>query len=751
MNIDIRTVLIFLILTYLLQVIALFAQYRVNKTHCGLGWWTLGSLTCALGFVFYYMRDYPVIAPIAIVINNILFVGGALLFYVGVLRFFNRRERPEWLVVFCALASLIAVYFTYVDDNLAVRVANNSLALAIVAFLIARALFAYRTHPVTTSASFLAVVFLTCGILLVMRALSILFIPVGDLFSPTLAQALTFLVGLVTSTLWTFGFIILVNQRLNAQNLEARERFELIFDTSPDAVLICRLDDGLILDANRGFAALSGHSREELTGKCSTDLDMWENPAERRKFMNELREKGSCENFETIFHQGEGGKLVVILSARIISLYGVPHALTVIRDITERKRAEEEHRKLELRLQRAEKMEALGTLAGGVAHDLNNVLGIIVGYSEMLLHELEDASQGKSHATKILKGGQRAAAIVQDLLTLARRGVPNTKVLNLNGTVRDCQESPEFMKLSSSQANLRIDTCLEADLLNVSGSPVHLGKSLMNLMSNAVEAMPDGGVLTVRTANCYLDKPISGYDEVREGDYVVLTMSDTGEGIAPEDLKRIFEPFYTKKVMGRSGTGLGLAVVWGTVKDHRGYINVESEEGKGTTFTLYFPVTRERITPEQIAISASEFVGNGETILVVDDVKEQRELAMMMLTKLNYRVSSARSGEEAVEHLRREAVDLVVLDMIMDGMDGLDTYIKILEINPRQKAIIVSGYSETERVSRAQALGAGPYVQKPYILERLGQAVRSELGPVNMSAGRLASNNAKPRETGTGF
>jgi len=190
----------------------------------------------------------------------------------------------------------------------------------------------------------------------------------------------------------------------------------------------------------------------------------------------------------------------------------------------------------------------------------------------------------------------------------------------------------------------------------------------------------------------------------------------------------IFEPFYTKKVMGRSGTGLGLAVVWGTVKDHHGYINVESEEGKETTFTLYFPVTREELTPEEVAVSASEYMGNGESILVVDDVREQRDLASTMLAKLNYRVSSVSSGEEAVKYVQEHTVDLVVLDMIMDpGLDGLDTYLKILEIHPHQKAIIVSGFAETERVTKAQELGAGAYVKKPYVLEKLGLAVKKEL------------------------
>ncbi len=427
---------------------------------------------------------------------------------------------------------------------------------------------------------------------------------------------------------------------------------------------------------------------------------------------------------------------LVFKDGRIFERYSQPQCIdhTIVgrvwsfRDITERKRAEEERRRLEDRLQRAEKMEALGTLAGGVAHDLNNVLGVVVGYSELLLNNSGESSSARSKAGQILKGGLRAAAIVQDLLTLARRGVSGRKVLNLNNIVLECRNSPEFAGIYSYHPNVQIKTYLEANLLNISGSAVHLSKSLMNLVSNAAEAMPEGGVITIKTVNQYLDKPVSGYDEVREGDYVVLSVSDTGQGIPAGDMKRIFEPFYTKKVMGRSGTGLGLAVIWGTVKDHLGYINVESEEGQGTIFTLYFPVTREEISPEQVSIAAAQYIGNGESILIVDDVEEQRELAGAMLKKLNYNVVSVPSGEEAVEYLKQNAVDLIVLDMIMDpGMDGLDTYAKILEIHTHQRAIIVSGFSETERVSRVQALGAGTYVKKPYVLEKLGLAVREEL------------------------
>ncbi|PKN77085.1 MAG: hypothetical protein CVU52_02005 [Deltaproteobacteria bacterium HGW-Deltaproteobacteria-10] len=394
----------------------------------------------------------------------------------------------------------------------------------------------------------------------------------------------------------------------------------------------------------------------------------------------------------------------------------------------QRRRAEEEKLLMEERLQRAEKMEALGLLAGGIAHDLNNVLGIVVGYAELALGDIDEESPLKNDLLNIMTGGQKAAAIVQDMLTLARRGVSGRKVLNLNKMIGDFRKSAEWRKLLSYHPKMQIKIDLEPDLLNISGSLVHLEKTLFNLIANAGESMKQAGLLTITTTNRYLDKPISGYDNIREGDYVVLSVADTGEGISDSDIKRIFEPFYTKKMMGRSGTGLGLAVVWGTVKDHNGYINVESTPGKGTIFTIYFPVTRQDITAEPSSVPVADYVGKGESILIVDDVKEQRELATRMLRSLNYNVSSAASGEAAVEYLKDRKVDMLVLDMIMDpGMDGLDTYKKIIEIHPQQKAIIVSGFSESDRVQAAQSLGAGAYIKKPYVLEKLGMAVKDEL------------------------
>jgi len=424
----------------------------------------------------------------------------------------------------------------------------------------------------------------------------------------------------------------------------------------------------------------------------------------------------------------DGGEFPIELSLSSIQLENGWHAVGVVRDITGHKNTDAKRRKLEERLQRAERMEALGLLAGGVAHELNNVLGILMGYSELLLFNIGEDSSTRPYVTKIMEAGERAAAVIEDMLTLARRGIQSRAVINLNILIRNYLKTPEFERNIALHPDIRIETALETELLNIMGAPVPFGKTIMNLISNALEAMPKGGLLTITTRNQYMDRPIRGYDEIMEGDYSVFSVSDSGEGISAYDIKRIFEPFYTKKTMGRSGTGLGLSVVWGTVKDHNGYIDVQSEEGQGSIFTLYFPATRKEMHEEPVSGSVSEYTGHGETVLVVDDVEEQRNLAAAMLKKLNYCATVVSSGEEALTYLREHKADLIVLDMIMDpGMDGLDTYRSIREIHPQQKAIIVSGFSETERVNAAQQIGAGAYLKKPYILEKLGRAIRTEL------------------------
>ena len=391
-----------------------------------------------------------------------------------------------------------------------------------------------------------------------------------------------------------------------------------------------------------------------------------------------------------------------------------------VRDITDQKR-------LESQLAHAQKMEAVGTLAGGVAHDLNNILSGIVSYPELLLMDLPEDSPMRSSIEVIQKSGQKAATIVQDLLTLSRRGVSIDEVCNLNDIITNFLKTPEFDNIIKYHPKVRVELNLQTDLSNVIGSPVHLSKTIMNLVSNAAESMADGGLVSLTTENQYIDKKIDGYEKIPEGEYAVMAVSDRGSGISSDDMKRIFEPFYTKKTMGRSGTGLGMSVVWGTVKDLNGFVDVKSAPGKGSEFRLYLPITRQDLAQKEEIVPKENYIGK-EKILVIDDVEEQRIIASEMLKKIGYSVGTVSSGEEAIKHLESNRVDLLILDMVMEpGMDGLETYKEIIKKYPHQKAIIASGYSETTQVKEAQKLGAGEYIKKPYTLEKIGIAVKTEL------------------------
>ena len=512
---------------------------------------------------------------------------------------------------------------------------------------------------------------------------------------------------------------ISIHSTLNYEKLQYSEaKYRVLSENSNDGIAIIR--DDVHVYTNPKYREISGYRVDELEKMPLETLLFTDNTGNICPKMRSLRENGSGNrllDFELLRNGGEN--VEVEINASPIMHNGKDALIISVRDLGDR-------RKLERRLQQAEKMEAIGTLAGGVAHDLNNILVGIVSYPELLLLQLPDDSPLRKSVLTIQKSGEKAAATVQDLLTLARRGVSVREVVDMNAVITDYLNSPAHEKLLFHHPDIRIETRLEPDLLNMLGSPVHLFKTAMNLVSNAAEAMPDGGKISLSTKNRYVDTPVRGYDEIEEGDYVVLTIEDSGTGISREDLGKIFEPFYTNKVMGRSGTGLGMAVVWGTVKDHMGYIDVESIEGTGTTFSLYFPVTRESVETECTA--PEDYRGNGESILVVDDIEEQRELASGMLVELGYHVHTVSSGEEAVDYMKAGSVDLLVLDMIMDpGIDGLETYKRILEQHPGQKAVIASGIPETERVKEAQRLGAGAYLKKPYLIGKFGSTIRNEL------------------------
>ena len=504
---------------------------------------------------------------------------------------------------------------------------------------------------------------------------------------------------------------------------------------SSNSVILRADPQGCITFLNRFAGQLFGLSEEEVLGRNLVGTILPDVPLmteEIRNLFEDLRRNPTHRIAkETRSLRQNGKEIWIAWTFRALFDRGgdLKEVLCIGNDITEMTQTREEKEELKNRLHRARRMEAVGTLAGGVAHELNNILSGIVSYPELLLMDLSPESPLRRPVETIQKAGSKAAEIVQDMLLLSRRGVTTTEPLGLNHLVRMTLDSADHKELTSRHPGVRVALALEQDLTLTPASPEHLVRALRSLILNGFLAMPEGGTLRISTLNRTLDQDLEGYERVKAGSYAVLQVSDEGQSLGPEDLERIFEPFYTKKTLKRAGTGLGLPVVWGIVKDHGGFVDVSSGPDLGTTFTLYLPTVREDARPSASPRPEGDpQPGKGETVLVVDDIAEQRTIAAGILNRLGYRAVSMESGEAAVAYLAENTADLVVLDMVMDpGMDGLETYGRILDVRPGQRAIIASGYAETDRVREARRLGAGTYLKKPYTIEKLGRAVRREL------------------------
>ena len=424
-------------------------------------------------------------------------------------------------------------------------------------------------------------------------------------------------------------------------------------------------------------------------------------------------------------------------NGRTFDMIGVPYVnsdgtvsnLEVMQDTTEQKQNAHEKILLEQKLQRAEKMEAIGLLASSVAHDLNNILSGIVAYPELLLMQLAADSNMRKPLLAIQESGNRAAAVVADLLTVAR-GVASVKEPHdLNTLVQEYLHSPECTQLNSLHPQVLCRCQLDASPSRIQCSPIHIKKVVMNLVTNAAEAIIGNGSVVIATVHQKIDAETGLESNVKAGEYVVLTVRDTGSGISNEDIKHIFDPFYSRKVLGRSGTGLGLSIVWNTVQDHDGVITVTSSN-QGTCFTLYFPVSQEPGSELTDTGEEEDLTGHDEHILVVDDEPQLRDIASQILQVLGYRVHSVSSGELAIKFVQENPVDLIVMDMQMEpGMNGRQTYEEIIKLYPGQKAIIASGFSESDDVKAILALGACGFMKKPYSMVQLGQGVKAALRP----------------------
>lgn len=388
------------------------------------------------------------------------------------------------------------------------------------------------------------------------------------------------------------------------------------------------------------------------------------------------------------------------------------------------KKEVEDREKMASKLRQSQKMEAIGVMAGGVAHDLNNILAGIVSYPELIRINLPSDSPLRQPLETIEKAGKRAAAVVDDMLTLSRNVASVKETVNLNTLIVDFLGSPEWQKVEENYPDVSVIQELDLQLKPISCSQVHIRKCLMNLLFNGVEASTPHGQVIVSTG-VESSKNLSTDQGPEDTQYVYLTVQDSGPGIGSEHLDHIFEPFYTTKKMGNSGSGLGLSVVWSTVKEHGGEVRIKDTHS-GACFKLLLPALTGDTPEPQAAVPPSlESLKGSGSLLLVDDEPELREIGSTIASLLGYSVTLARSGEEAVNVAQKGDFDVVVLDMLLgEGMNGRETYEQILTFKPDQKAIIVSGYAASAEVEKTLELGAHSIVRKPYSIEEIGLAIR---------------------------
>jgi PAS domain S-box-containing protein len=726
MGLDIRTLIVVLGITHTIQFVVLLQQNLANRTTRGVGWWLLWSAAEVGAFTFMILRAIPSIQSAAIIAQNGLLIVGVMFFYVGIVRFHEKKENRRLLAALYAAFLAGIYYFLYVRDDIGMRAAIISATVAIMAFLTARVLLANKTRSTATSANLLAVVCIAHGCHFAFRlALQLVGSHVDSFFAPTLFNWTALADAIAVGLLWTFGTVLLINQRLNAEMKAAKEEIELTFSTIPDAVVISRLKDGVITNVNEGFEELSGFTRAECIGKTALAVDLWRHPADREAILTALRREGSCRNNEQVFRRKDGTEMLGLMSAAVLNLKDTPHIISVIRDITQHKQAEADKARLEAQLQQARKMESVGRLAGGVAHEFNNKLMGIMNYVELCRDELSAQHPVRSYLDEIAAEAQHSAGIARQLLAFARKQHIAPKVLDLN----DALAGMLGLLRQLLGEDIDLDWRPGTHLWPVRIDPAQIDQVLTNLCANARDAIAGVGKVAIETGNVTLDDTYCAeHADAAPGEYVRLTVSDTGCGMDTQMVANLFEPFFTTQELAK-GAGLGLATVYGIVRQNQGHVAVQSAVGKGTTFSIYLPRAASEANTGSTAVTTEGLPRGTETILLAEDEKSVRATSGLFLKQFGYTVLTAGTPEEALRLAGAHSgpIHLLITDVIMPGMNGPDLAKRLAEKCPNLKALFISGYTADVLRARGTLDERMPFLSKPFSRDDLARKVREVL------------------------
>jgi PAS domain S-box-containing protein len=518
----------------------------------------------------------------------------------------------------------------------------------------------------------------------------------------------------------TFNIMAEKLQRTMEDLRQSEEKFRIAFRSIPVSTTLSRLSDGTYLDVNEGFTRSMGYTAEEVLGKTALELGIWDSLADRERLLQELRTTGQVVDFQVRLRRKDGGITIGLMSARILSIGGEKVLLSLLRDITTELELEEKFRQ-------AQKMEAVGRLAGGVAHDFNNLLIPMLSYSEMLKETLQPEDNRNEMLNEIIHAGERAAGLTRQILAFSRKQVLDMKALDLSALVQDIKKMMERLL----PENVEIQTKLEPGIW-VLADPIQVEQILMNLAVNASDAMPNGGTLSITTTAELLDSTTGGRfaDDPVPGRYAVMAVRDTGHGMDAETVGHIFEPFFTTKDQGK-GTGLGLATVFGIVKQHQGHIWVYSEPGYGTTFKIYLPILASAGITTPAAAPEPKSLEGTETIMVVEDDEHVRSLVCQALKSHSYNVIVPRNANDAVGLIDAATSEnhpqLLLTDVIMPGMNGVELQQKISARVPTIRVLFMSGYTD-DVIARHKLIEKGAnFLQKPFAVRDLLRKVRTIL------------------------
>ncbi len=522
--------------------------------------------------------------------------------------------------------------------------------------------------------------------------------------------------------------LTVAQQELVSANEKLRyseEKFSKAFHLGPIINTLSTVSDGSYVEVSDYFLAMTGYTREEVIGKTSFELNIWARPEDRTDVVRTLTETGVVRDREISFRSRDGNVHDMLFSAEIITIDKIPHIVSVAIDVSERKRAEEEKDKLEKQLHQAQKMESIGRLAGGIAHDFNNMLTAIMGNTHMLMMNMEAGSSQHAKLGVVMKAAESAAGLTKQLLAFSRRQIIEPRVIHLNLIVKQMANMLDTM----IGEDVQLKTVLHAATGKIKADPGQIEQIIINLAVNARDAMPDGGKLILETAEVFLDEYYCrNHPYIRPGDYILLAISDTGTGMTEELKKNLFEPFFTTKPKGK-GTGLGLATVYGAVKQNNGCIEVYSVPNKGTSFKIYFPAAGKEGTVSTAERQMEELQKGRETILLVEDDALVRDFALDALNDLGYHVLQANSGEDAmsVSAAYKGHIDLLLTDVILTGINGRVLADNLKESRPATKVLFTSGYTGN-LITHHGVLEVGiDFIEKPYSIYSLSRKIRTVL------------------------